>query len=36
MLEQACPMSEILNELQSQLKELQQYKDDAASQIVEA
>ncbi|KAF2478007.1 PP2C-domain-containing protein [Lindgomyces ingoldianus] len=36
LLRQACPMADILTELQSQLKELQQYKDDAASQIVSA
>ncbi|KAF2195275.1 PP2C-domain-containing protein [Zopfia rhizophila CBS 207.26] len=36
MLQQACPMADILNELQSQLKELQQYKEEAASQIVSA
>lgn len=36
ILEQACPMADILSELQAQLKELAQYKDDASSQIVSA
>ncbi|KAH7118821.1 hypothetical protein B0J11DRAFT_77667 [Dendryphion nanum] len=36
MLSQACPMSDILTELQSQLAELQQFKDEAASGIVSA
>ncbi|KAF2268437.1 PP2C-domain-containing protein [Lojkania enalia] len=36
IFEQACPMSDILNDLQVQLKELQQYRDEAASQIVSA
>ncbi|KAF2001416.1 PP2C-domain-containing protein [Amniculicola lignicola CBS 123094] len=34
--EQACPMSDVLSDLQAQLKELQQYKEEAASQIVSA
>ena len=36
LLEQACPMADILTELQSQLQELQQYKDEAASGMVSA
>ncbi|PSN64321.1 PP2C-domain-containing protein [Corynespora cassiicola Philippines] len=36
ILEQACPMSDIISELQAQLAELQQYKDEAASQMVSA
>ncbi|KAF2012161.1 PP2C-domain-containing protein [Aaosphaeria arxii CBS 175.79] len=36
LLQQACPMADILTELQAQLKELQQFKDDASSQIVSA
>ncbi|ORY13274.1 hypothetical protein BCR34DRAFT_272780 [Clohesyomyces aquaticus] len=36
LLQQACPMSDILGELQAQLQELQQYKDEAASQMVSA
>jgi len=36
LLEQACPMSDILVELQSQLSELQQFKDEAASQFTSA
>lgn len=36
LLEQACPMSDILGELQSQLAELQQYRDEAAEQFTSA
>ncbi|KAF2739356.1 hypothetical protein EJ04DRAFT_607726 [Polyplosphaeria fusca] len=36
LLTQACPMTDILAELQSSLKELQQYKDEAGSGIVSA
>jgi adenylate cyclase len=36
ILEQACPMSDILGELAASLKELQQYKNEASSGIVSA
>ncbi|CAI6334603.1 unnamed protein product [Periconia digitata] len=36
LLEQACPMSDILTEIQFQLSELQAYKDEAASQLTSA
>lgn len=36
MLEQACPMKDILSELQEQLKELALYKEDASSQLLSA
>ncbi|KAF2240879.1 PP2C-domain-containing protein [Trematosphaeria pertusa] len=36
LLEQACPMADILSELQSQLSELQQYRDEASSQFASA
>jgi adenylate cyclase len=36
ILEQACPMTDILSELQAQLKELALYKEDASSQMISA
>jgi adenylate cyclase len=36
LMENACPMSDILSELQSQLSELQAFKDEAASQFSSA
>ncbi|KAF1963402.1 hypothetical protein CC80DRAFT_4847 [Byssothecium circinans] len=36
LLEQACPMSDVLTELKCQLSELQQFKEEAASQFTSA
>ncbi|KAF2115465.1 hypothetical protein BDV96DRAFT_80210 [Lophiotrema nucula] len=36
LLQQACPMADILSELQAQLKELQQFKEEAASGLISA
>jgi adenylate cyclase len=36
LLEQACPMADILVEVQSQLSELKQFKEEAASQFASA
>jgi adenylate cyclase len=36
MFQQACSMTDILSDLQAQLKELQQFKDEAAAGIVSA
>jgi adenylate cyclase len=36
LLQQACPMSDIISDLQLQLAELQQFKEEAASQFASA
>ncbi|KAF2878145.1 hypothetical protein BDV95DRAFT_600823 [Massariosphaeria phaeospora] len=36
LLQQACPMGDIISELQASMQELQQYKDEASSQLVSA
>ena len=36
LLEQACPMSDIIGELQAQLAELAQFKEEAAAQFASA